>query len=72
MDGVLYFFNWKEFGNMSDRFPCHAGGIECVTSLDESLIVTGCEDGKIRFDYFLFLIFIYLCILVLLVYILIE
>ncbi|CAF1350888.1 unnamed protein product [Rotaria sp. Silwood1] len=48
MEGVLYFFNWKEFGNMSDRFPGHPGGIECLTSLDQSLIVTGCEDGKIR------------------------
>ncbi len=52
MDGVLYFFNWKEFGNMSDRFPGHPGGIECLTTLDQSLLVTGCEDGKIRFDHF--------------------
>jgi hypothetical protein len=43
MEGVLYFFNWKEFGNMSDRFPGHPGGIECITSLDQSLIVTGCD-----------------------------
>mgnify|MGYP002377989122 FL=1 len=48
MEGVLYFFNWKEFGNMSDRFPGHPGGIECLTLLDQSLLVTGCEDGKIR------------------------
>jgi len=52
MEGVLYFFNWKEFGNMSDRFPGHPGGIECLTSIDQSLIITGCEDGKIRLDYF--------------------
>ncbi len=50
MEGVLYFFNWKEFGNMSDRFPCHSSGIECLTLLDQSLLITGCEDGKIRFD----------------------
>jgi hypothetical protein len=56
MEGVLYFFNWKEFGNMSDRFPGHPGGIECITSLDQSLIVTGCEDGKIRSDCFVFCI----------------
>ncbi len=49
MEGVLYFFNWKEFGNMSDRFPGHPGGIECLERLNESLIVTGCEDGKIRY-----------------------
>ncbi|CAF3222910.1 unnamed protein product [Rotaria socialis] len=48
MEGVLYFFNWKEFGNMSDRFPGHPGGIECLSTLDQSLIATGCEDGKIR------------------------
>ncbi|UJR29924.1 hypothetical protein I4U23_017471 [Adineta vaga] len=48
IEGVLYFFNWKEFGNMSDRFPCHSSGIECLRVLDQSLIVTGCEDGKIR------------------------
>ncbi len=50
MEGVLYFFNWKEFGNMSDRFPGHPDGIDCLTVLDQSLLVTGCEDGKIRFD----------------------
>jgi hypothetical protein len=50
MEGVLYFFNWKEFGNMSDRFPGHPGGIECLTLLNQSLLMTGCEDGKIRFD----------------------
>ena len=49
MEGVLYFFNWKEFGNMSDRFPGHPGGIECLAALDELSLVTGCEDGKIRF-----------------------
>ena len=49
MEGVLYFFNWKEFGNMSDRFPCHSSGIESLITLDESLIVTGCEDGKMRY-----------------------
>jgi hypothetical protein len=50
MEGVLYFFNWKQFGNMSDRFPGHPGGIECLITLDQSLIITGCEDGNIRFD----------------------
>lgn len=48
MEGVLYFFNWKEFGNMSDRFPGHPDGIECLTTLDELSLITGCEDGKIR------------------------
>jgi hypothetical protein len=72
MEGVLYFFNWKEFGNMSDRFPGHPGGIECMTSLDQSLIITGCEDGKIRFDYFFFVVIVYYLFLELLVFILIE
>lgn len=49
MEGVLHFFNWKEFGNMSDRFPGHPGSIECMACLDELLLMTGCEDGKIRF-----------------------
>lgn len=48
MNGVLYFFNWKEFGNMSDRFPDHPDAIECMTMLNQSSIITGYEDGKIR------------------------
>ena len=48
MEGVLYFFNWKEFNNMSDRFPGHPAGIECLTTLDDLSLITGCEDGNIR------------------------
>lgn len=36
---------------MSDRFPGHPGGIECLALLDQSLMITGCEDGKLRFDH---------------------
>ncbi|CAF1364680.1 unnamed protein product [Didymodactylos carnosus] len=48
MDGVLYIFNWKEFGNMSDRCPGHPGAIECIEKINENVICTGCEDGSIR------------------------
>jgi WD repeat-containing protein 55 len=49
MEGVLYFFNWKQFGNMSDRYPAHSAGIECLLSVEQLTLITGCDDGKIRF-----------------------
>ena len=47
-DGVLYLFNWGEWGNMSDRFPGHAGSISCVIALNDDIVCTGSSDGKIR------------------------
>lgn len=47
-DGSLNIFNWGEFGNISDRFPGHPQGVNCLSVLSDDIICTGCEDGKIR------------------------
>ena len=47
-DGVLYLFNWGEWGNMSDRFPGHASAINCMVALSDDMVCTGSSDGKIR------------------------
>ncbi|KAG8197966.1 hypothetical protein JTE90_020341 [Oedothorax gibbosus] len=47
-DGSLNIFNWGEFGNISDRFPGHPQAVDSMVVLSDDVIVTGCEDGKIR------------------------
>ncbi|XP_055934794.1 WD repeat-containing protein 55-like [Argiope bruennichi] len=47
-DGALNIFNWGEFGNISDRFPGHPGSVDSMVVIADDVIVTGCEDGKIR------------------------
>ncbi|GBM88232.1 WD repeat-containing protein 55 [Araneus ventricosus] len=47
-DGALNIFNWGEFGNISDRFPGHPGSVDSMAVVADDVIVTGCEDGKVR------------------------
>ncbi|KFM59783.1 WD repeat-containing protein 55, partial [Stegodyphus mimosarum] len=47
-DGSLDFFNWGEFGNISDRFPGHPGTVDVLAVVGDDVVCTGCEDGKIR------------------------
>eukprot|EP01024_Parvocaulis_polyphysoides_P017709 TRINITY_DN17817_c1_g1_i7.p1 TRINITY_DN17817_c1_g1~~TRINITY_DN17817_c1_g1_i7.p1 ORF type:complete len:356 (-),score=44.93 TRINITY_DN17817_c1_g1_i7:178-1095(-) len=47
-DGVLGIFSWGYFNDVSDRYPGHKEQIDCIQKVDESLILTGCADGKIR------------------------
>ncbi|KXS18853.1 WD40 repeat-like protein [Gonapodya prolifera JEL478] len=46
--GVLDLFTYGRWGDVSDRFPGHPGSIDCITSLSDDCIVTGCSDGIIR------------------------
>ena len=48
-DGILYLFNWDEWGNMSDRFPGHPDSISCMTALSDDIILTGSSDGIVRY-----------------------
>eukprot|EP01023_Acetabularia_acetabulum_P022533 TRINITY_DN22168_c0_g1_i1.p1 TRINITY_DN22168_c0_g1~~TRINITY_DN22168_c0_g1_i1.p1 ORF type:complete len:371 (-),score=72.51 TRINITY_DN22168_c0_g1_i1:41-1153(-) len=47
-EGVLGIFSWGYFDDVSDRYPGHKEQIDCIQKVDESLIITGCADGKIR------------------------
>lgn len=47
-DGALNIFNWGEWGNISDRFPGHPESIGCMLAIDDDIVCTGSEDGKIR------------------------
>ncbi|ESO05194.1 hypothetical protein HELRODRAFT_111197 [Helobdella robusta] len=44
-DGVLNFFNWNEWGNISDRFPGHPMSIEKIVPLTPQLICTAASDA---------------------------
>ncbi|KAJ3296719.1 WD domain repeat-containing protein 55 [Rhizoclosmatium sp. JEL0117] len=47
-DGILSIFSWDNWGDLTDRLPGHPGSIDSIAKLDESRILTGCSDGKIR------------------------
>ncbi|GAB6023440.1 WD domain repeat-containing protein 55 [Chamberlinius hualienensis] len=46
--GILHIFNNGEWGNISDRFPCHKPSIDCLVKVNENIVCTGSLDGKIR------------------------
>ncbi|XP_014672072.1 PREDICTED: WD repeat-containing protein 55-like [Priapulus caudatus] len=47
-EGVLNFFNWGEWGNISDRFPGHPDSIDTICPITDNIICTGSMDGKVR------------------------
>ncbi|KAJ3248089.1 WD domain repeat-containing protein 55 [Chytriomyces hyalinus] len=47
-DGILSIFSWNNWGDCTDRIPGHPGAIESILKMDESRILTGCSDGKVR------------------------
>lgn len=47
-DGALNIFNWGEWGNISDRFPGHPESVGAMLAVDNDIVCTGSEDGKIR------------------------
>ncbi|KAK3711257.1 hypothetical protein RRG08_018738 [Elysia crispata] len=47
-EGTLSFFNWGEWGNISDRFPCGEAEINCIMPVTEYIAVIGTDDGYIR------------------------
>ena len=46
--GILYLFNWREFGEHSDKFGGHPGAINDLVAVTDNLVITACEDGAIR------------------------
>ncbi|XP_064481250.1 WD repeat-containing protein 55-like isoform X2 [Ornithodoros turicata] len=48
-DGSLSIFNWGQWGNLSDRFPCkHDQAVDCMAAITDHVLCTGAADGKIR------------------------
>ena len=47
-EGAIFIFNWGEFGHHIDRYSGHPDEIQCINSITDNIILTGCEDGKIR------------------------
>lgn len=47
-NGNMYIFDWKAFGYHSDAFGDHPSAINCMLPITENIVLTGCDDGKIR------------------------
>lgn len=47
-NGNMYIFDWKAFGYHSDAFGDHPSAINCMIPIMDNIVITGCDDGKIR------------------------
>lgn len=47
-EGTLFLFKWDWFGDASDRLTGHSCSVDTICKIDESTLLTGCEDGKLR------------------------
>lgn len=47
-NGNMYIFDWKAFGYHSDAFGDHPSAVNCLLPITENIVITGCDDGKIR------------------------
>jgi len=48
-EGPITIFNWDWFGDFKDRIMGHPGSVNCLVKYDENFVISGCEDGGIRF-----------------------
>lgn len=46
--GTLFLFKWDWFGDCSDRISGHSASVDALCKIDESTLLTGSEDGKLR------------------------
>jgi WD40 repeat protein len=46
--GVLNFWSWGTWGDISDRFPGHPQSIDALLKIDEDTLLSGSSDGVIR------------------------
>ncbi|XP_013075098.2 WD repeat-containing protein 55-like isoform X1 [Biomphalaria glabrata] len=47
-EGVLNVFNWGEWGNISDRFPCDKEQIDSVVPITDDVLCIGTNNGFVR------------------------
>lgn len=48
-EGPIVLFDWDWFGDYKDRIIGHPGAVNTQAKYDESCLISGCEDGQIRF-----------------------
>lgn len=48
-EGPIVLFNWDWFGDYKDRIMGHPASVTCMEKFNDNVLVTGCEDGGIRF-----------------------
>jgi WD40 repeat protein len=48
-EGPIALFNWDWFGDLKDRIMGHPGSVNTLEKYDENFLISGCEDGGIRF-----------------------
>jgi len=48
-DGNIALFKWDWFGDFKDRILGHPGSINTMAKVKENWLITGCEDGHLRF-----------------------
>eukprot|EP00979_Chaetoceros_neogracilis_P014083 scaffold4425_cov281-Chaetoceros_neogracile.AAC.4 len=46
--GVLNFWSWGTWGDISDRYPGHPQSIDALLKIDENTLLTGSSDGVVR------------------------
>lgn len=47
-DGSLNIFNWGEYSNSCSKFTGHPGSVDAMVVVEDDIVCTGCEDGKVR------------------------
>uniref|UniRef100_A0A0B6ZZW1 Uncharacterized protein n=1 Tax=Arion vulgaris TaxID=1028688 RepID=A0A0B6ZZW1_9EUPU len=47
-EGVLNIFNWGQWGNISDRFPCGNSEIDSMIAVTDDVLCIGTNDGSIK------------------------
>ncbi len=47
-NGVINFWSWNTWGDISDRFPGHPQSIDALLKVDEDTLLTGSSDGVVR------------------------
>lgn len=60
--GKMYVYNWGDFGFHSDEFPnLTKKAINCMIPITENVVITGGEDGIIRYSLrFIIYLFLYI------------
>ena len=48
LNGTMLLFSSGSHEDCSDRFPGHPAAVNCMLKVDESTVLTGCEDGLVR------------------------
>lgn len=55
----MYVYNWGEFGLHSDEFPnLTKKAINCMIPITENIVITGGEDGMLRWGTLSFMIYL--------------